>query len=229
MVRRRFLRLGLVRSALVIAGGDPERTLTALSRLPARPDVVIGVDSGVEVAVESGIAIDVAVGDFDSLAPSLVERLDTLASEVVRHPHDKDASDLELALAWCRERLPAGSGVMVAGIEGDRPDHHLAAVLLAAAPGLAALSVSVLGSEGQTWVVHAGAAAETGGLPAGSTASVIPVHGDAEVSLAGVRWPLDHHVLTAGTTLGVSNVVTDPPATVVCHRGTVLLVVPDRV
>ncbi|HNE38210.1 MAG TPA: hypothetical protein PKZ82_16990, partial [Microthrixaceae bacterium] len=58
------------------------------------------------------------------------------------------------------------------------------------------------------------------------TMSVLPIHGDAVVTLRGVRWELSSQRLSAGTSLGVSNVVETPQVTVDVVEGTALVVVP---
>ncbi len=202
---------------VVVAGGAPVSfDAGALGRA-----AVVAADSGVALARSMGLRVDVAVGDFDSLAPDLVDRLDDLATEVRRHPTDKQATDLELALEVALERAPAR--VLVVGLEGGRPDHALANLLVAAAPRFAALEIELVLALGEAWVVREQL---VGRWPTGSTMSIIPVHGDATVSVSGVQWPLDRSLLTAGTTRGVSNSTRADTCTVTVHAGVAICIVP---
>ncbi|MDZ7675087.1 MAG: thiamine diphosphokinase [Acidimicrobiales bacterium] len=203
---------------IVVAGGAPvTRGLTTAGA------TVIAADSGVALARAMGLEIDVAVGDFDSLDPDLVARLDDLAGEVRRFATDKDATDLELALQVAGERAPAQ--VLVLGLEGGRPDHALANLLLAASTRFAALDIELVLDRGRAWIVR-----DTlhGDWLAGALLSVLPLHGDATVSISGVRWPLDHARLAAGTTHGVSNEAVGGPVTLTVHDGTAICIAPHN-
>lgn len=205
---------------VVIAGGAAVDAARVASVDPSAR--VIAADAGVAAAGVLGWSVDVAVGDFDSLAPGDVDRLDELAGEVRRHPRDKDATDLELALEVAAEFAPAR--VLVAGIEGGRPDHALANLLVPASARFAVLDIELVVEAGRAWVVRNRLVGE---LPPGTIISVIPVHGSAEVSLAGVRWPLDRELLEAGTTWGVSNEISAPPPfSLDVHAGVVICITP---
>jgi thiamine pyrophosphokinase len=204
---------------VVVAGGAPVSAL-ALTSVDERTRVV-GADAGVAFAVARGWSVDVAVGDFDSLAPHVVEHLHDIASEVRRYPCDKAATDLELALDVALESAPAR--VLVIGIEGGRPDHALANLLVASSGRLSPLAIEISLEGARAWVVHDRL---EGSLPEGALLSVVPVHGPATVSLAGMRWPLDHHDLVAGSTRGISNEATGGPFSLTVHAGTVLCIAP---
>ena len=61
---------------------------------------------------------------------------------------------------------------------------------------------------------------------AGATASVLPLTALVEgVSLTGMQYPLMNAQLRLGTSLGVSNAITEPEATVTLAQGCVLVVV----
>lgn len=202
---------------VVVAGGAPvSLDVTALGSA-----TVVAADSGVALARAMGLDVDVAVGDFDSLSPDLLERLDEIARTVQRHPVDKSSTDLELALDVAVESAPAR--VLVVGLEGGRPDHALANLLVASASRFAALDVELALGLGTAWVVRT---TLVGQWSVGTTLSIIPVHGSATVSVEGVRWPLDRSTLDAGTTRGVSNETTADTSIVTVHDGVAICIVP---
>ena len=97
--------------------------------------MVVAADSGVAHALALGLAVDVAVGDFDSLDPRVLEAVEAAGTRVERHPAAKDATDLELAID-----VAVGLGaarIVVLGGHGGRLDHFLANALVLAAPQLA--------------------------------------------------------------------------------------------
>ena len=111
---------------VVFAGGDPPPS-SVLAGLPTDA-YVIAADSGFDHARRLGIEVDVLVGDLDSISPEGL----ALAGVVEKHPSDKDATDLAIALdAAVRE---GAARVFVVGGGGGRIDHFLAnAALLASA------------------------------------------------------------------------------------------------
>ena len=207
---------------VVVAGGQPVAP-ELVSAVPGSARIV-AADAGVDLARGLGWVVAVAVGDFDSITPTALEALDAEVDDVRRHAADKDATDLELALEIAAE-LAAGvpCRVLVIGLEGGRPDHALANLLVASAPHFAALHVELVLAEGRAWVAREQLA---GHLPAGQVLSLVPVHGPATVSVTGVRWPLDRSTLAPGTTRGVSNEASGGPVCVTVHDGAVLCITP---
>ncbi len=214
---------------VVVAGGRP-MAASAVGRARARSTAgtpVVAADAGLLAARAAGWPVAVAVGDFDSVPAEVVDHLDDLAAEIHRHPRDKDATDLELALDVAVSRTRAEgrrARVLVCGLEGGRPDHALANLLALAGPATRDVDVVAALDLGLAVVVRDVATARA--APPGRLLTVLPVHGPATVSLAGVRWPLDHHRLEPGSTRGVSNVV-DGPVRLDVHDGVALLVLPD--
>lgn len=210
---------------VVVAGGEPVAP-ALVSALPGSARVV-AADAGVDLAAGLGWTVDVAVGDFDSITAGGQRGLAAAGVDVRRHPVDKDATDLELALEVADQLALDGAldpcRVLVLGLEGGRPDHALANLLVASAPRFGRLDVELVLAQGRAWVVRDELA---GTVAAGDLLSLVPVHGPATVSVAGVRWPLDRSLLPAGTTRGVSNLAAGGPVRVTVHDGTVLCITP---
>jgi thiamine pyrophosphokinase len=206
---------------VVIAGGAPVAPVLVASVGPST--TVVAADAGVALAAGLGWRVDIAVGDFDSLDPGRLADLDDIAGEVRRFPTAKDATDIELALQVAAERGPAR--VLVAGVEGGRPDHALANLLVASSEVFRALEIELALEGGRAWVVRDRL---SGVLSTGATVSVVPVHGDATVSVTGVRWPLDREVLPSGSTRGISNRATGEPFALAVHAGAVLCIAPNH-
>ena len=209
---------------VVVAGG--EAVAPGLVRHVPASARVVAADAGVDRARSLGWSVDVAVGDFDSVSDTGLAALDGV-DDVRTHPAAKDATDLELALEVAVELAETSAAprcrVLVLGLEGGRPDHALANLLVAAAQPFGGLDIELVLAQGRTWVVHHEL---TGRLPADRLLSIVPVHGPATVSVAGVRWPLDHATLAAGTTRGVSNETLGGPLALTVHDGTVLCITP---
>lgn len=208
-----------MRSAIVVcAGGPVRRALPSFGNDP----IVIAADSGVVEAQRLDLSIDRVVGDMDSAPPDLVVALEAEGVAVERHPTDKDASDLELAM---ESALKEGAEeILVLGGDGGRLDHLLGtALLLAAERWVGARIDAVLGDA----LIHVirderGMHGEIGELVSlfapGGTASGI--------TTAGLRWRLSNEALFPGSTRGLSNEFAEPRARVRVREGVVLAVRP---
>src|SRR6476661_2130701 len=86
----------VVPTAIVFAGSRP--VVPELREwLPTAADVV-AADSGLGVATALGVHVDHLVGDLDSVDPAAVAAAEAAGTTVDRHPAEKDATDLELAI-----------------------------------------------------------------------------------------------------------------------------------
>ena len=206
--------------AIVCTGGG-----SAHPNVPVpRHDLVIAADSGLHVARALDLRVDLLVGDLDSVDPEAIGE-----TPVELHRVDKDATDLELAIDAAVARgaqhivIIGGSGNDVGGGDG-RLDHLLGELLLLAAPRAQTIEAWL----GPAWfgVVHGPGTIAIGGRQ-GETVTLVPMHGPAAaISTSGLRFPLDHEALSAGTTRGLSNERLAGPASATVGFGTVMVVRP---
>ena len=167
---------------------------------------MIAADSGLEHAAALGVSVDVLVGDLDSAAADAVQAAEAAGVRIERHPTDKEATDLELALEHALA-LGATRVTVVSGGGGARLDHHLAELVLLAARRFAPLHIDARIGSARAVAIHAGeAVALTGETGAMLTLLALggPAHG---VTTEGLRWPLRGETLYPGSTRGVSNVI----------------------
>jgi thiamine pyrophosphokinase len=211
------------RTAIVIAGGDPvDPTVRSHLPGPADVDLVIAADSGLDRAVELGLEVDLVVGDFDSADPAIVEAATRRGTRIERHPQEKDAIDLELAIEAARR---AGARrIVVVGGSGGRLDMLAANLLLLAAPRFGDITVEAVVGRARIFVVRDDL---TVCGRSGERLSLLPVHGPARgVVTEGLRYPLNREELPAGTTRGCSNELLADRARVALEEGTLLCVLP---
>lgn len=205
-------------TVLIFAGGDSP-TESLAEELPAA-DLIVAADSGYDLAVRSGFSVDVLVGDLDSI------QTEVIPGHVIveRHPTEKDATDLELAIARVATERP--ERVVVVGGAGGRVDHELAVAALLSSERWSAIGeIDWVTDRGWSYVIR-GRRIIHG--DAGSTMSLIPMGGAARgVYTKGLRWDLDDAVLPHGTTHGISNVFTGPVADIRVVDGCLLAVVPS--
>lgn len=207
---------------VVVTGGDaPDRAVVATIPDGAR---VVAADSGADTALALGLVVHEIVGDLDSVSETGLKALKNAGATVEAHQPDKDATDLDLALAAALRHAP--TRILVLGGLGGRTDHALANLLLLSGTALAGVDVTLRSGRCTAHVVRPGRPATITGS-AGDLVSLLPLHGPAgQVSTDGLRWALHDADLVAGTTVGISNELIDERATVTCAEGVVLVVQP---
>ena len=209
--------------AIVFTGGDPPdpHDLRGLAGVGA---FVIAADSGLHHAQRHGFAVDVVVGDLDSVTSDALEAAKGAGATVVRHPADKDATDLELALLAARAR--GCTRVVVVGGGGGRLDHFLANAVLLAAASLAPLAVEA--RIGGTTITVVRDQAELIGAP-GDVLTLLALGGPAAgVTTEGLQFPLHDETLESGSSRGVSNVFVTSVAHVLLRHGVLLAIQPRQ-
>lgn len=183
-----------------------------------RPEIegdalIIAADGGYDKLRDWGLTPHLAVGDFDSLGyvPENVE--------VLRHPPEKDDTDLVLA---AREGLRRGcTRFLIYGALGGRLDHTLGNLQLLAQLARRSCTAFLLGPDAVLTAVHCGSltfSPEHRGI-----LSLLAWGERAEdVTLTGLKYPLDRGVLTCDHPLGISNEFLGQPAVVSARAGTLI-------
>ena len=194
---------------------------------PALPDLpdsafVIAADGGLDRALQLGLRPRVVLGDLDSVSEAALRWAEDEGVRVVRHPAEKDATDLELALDEA-VALEARR-VLVIASAGGRLDHLLSATLLLAAPAYAGVEIDALVGEALLHVVRD--VRVLAGTP-GEILTLVAVGGIARgVVTEGLAYPLRGETLQPSSSRGVSNVFSAPEARVTVERGVVLAIRP---
>lgn len=178
----------------------------------ADDDFVIAADGGASAAPR----IDLLVGDLDSLPAGTTARL------VERHPEEKDASDLELALDAAVRYEP--ERVLVLGGAAGRLDHLLGVLVLLGSDRYAGTEIDARLGTASVHVVRRRRLLR--GSP-GETISLFALHGPAVgVRTSGLSYALDGETLEPGSSRGLSNAFADEEASIELASGVVLAVRP---
>jgi thiamine pyrophosphokinase len=203
-------------TALVFCGGGR-------ASLPSYDDaLVVAADVGVAEAHRHGLQVDLLVGDMDSVSPEQVSRVEAEGGRIIRHPVDKDATDLELAI-----EAAAGEGVsrvVVVGGRLGRLDHLLGNLLVLTSPRFAGVQMDAAFGSARVHVVRD--RRELAGHP-DELVSLFAMGGPARgVRTTGLRWALHGDDLEPGSSRGISNRFTQQVASVSVSSGVLLAVRP---
>jgi thiamine pyrophosphokinase len=213
----------MVSTCIIVSGGDPPHPRVR-DHLP-RADLVIAADSGLDHADAMELAVDLVLGDLDSVSKEALDRARRRGIPVEGHPAAKDETDLELALRAAAAR--DATRVVVVGGSAGRLDHLLGGALALAAPSVAGMAVEAWLGAAWVRVLVGPARVDLEGRP-GELVSLIPVGGPAQgVRTEDLAYPLCRESLDAGSCRGVSNELVHGIAAVEVEAGTVLVIRPE--
>ncbi len=215
--------------ALVFANGDLNDGIAVQSTLAVADSAqIIAADGGAQLALACGCVPDVVVGDMDSLPDDVLVDLQARGALIVRHPPEKDETDLELTLLYAVRS--GAEWIRILGAVGSRIDQTLANIYLLSLDGLHDRDVRIVSGKQTFWLAEPG----THGLHgvAGDTLSLIPLTGDVtNIRTEGLDYPLRGETLRFGPARGVSNVFSGESARVTFDSGLLMVVhtigVPD--
>ncbi len=209
-------------SEVLVVGAAPAPDPEDFYRgLLASAAAVVAADAAGEWCASLGRLPDVIVGDFDSADPEELERLERLGVRIESHPADKDATDLELAVAvahglWA---LP----VCLTAAFSERLDHTLAALGLVMRAGKGA---SIAEPTWRAWPCSPGHPL-TLALTRGLTYSLVALERCEGVTALGGHWELREAALEPLSGRGVSNEGLGSELQVRVRRGGLVVIAND--
>jgi len=204
---------------IIFANGEVA-DLAAVRAMLRPTDFLVAADGGIRYLASLGLTPRVLLGDMDSLEASMEASLAARGVQVIRHPAEKDETDLELAVRWAVEQ--GFQTIRIVGALGGRPDHALANFFLLASPELSGRDVSL--DDGAMEVFLVTGRAEIHGT-AGDLVSLLPIHGEAEgVLTVGLAYPLRRETLLPYRTRGISNLMLGESAEVSLTAGMMLCI-----
>lgn len=205
---------------VVVAGG--EIGSWALDYLQSG-DVLAGADRGALFLVRNGLQPDVAIGDFDSVTEAEFAEIRRKSRKIVCcDPVMKDLTDTEMAFEWAAGQNP--SSILLLGVTGTRLDHTLAnlqLLLKAAERGIPCQAVN----DHNEISLLSGPCTHTMTKGLFDVVSLLPFGREASgITLQGFRYPLVQASLTAGRSLGVSNIIEQDLAAITLEQGDLLVI-----
>ncbi|MDR6939066.1 thiamine diphosphokinase [Arcanobacterium hippocoleae] len=184
------------RLCALISGGRRD-TLEGI----AAADYIVAADLGYQYAREQGIVPDLIVGDFDSY-PGSCDQVESLGTEILRLPREKDDSDTLAALRHC---LKLGySRFKIYCALGGRLDHLMANMQACAFLAAQGASVEVISEREYLYFLHNNAAIFA--PRPGYSLSVFSLSTQSSgVSISGAAYELENETLDHTFPIGLSN------------------------
>jgi thiamine pyrophosphokinase len=195
---------------------DAER----VRRLIQPSDLILCADGGTRHALALGFQPELIIGDLDSMSEEDRKRIQSAGVALRPHSHDKNETDLELALQEALEKQP--SSIVIVAALGRRLDHTIANIAMLTNEALGSLDMRL--DDGLEEVFFCRGQAEVDGS-AGDLVSLLPwgrvVDG---IRTEGLRWPLQGESLRPEKTRGISNEMLSEVARVSILSGLLLII-----
>jgi thiamine pyrophosphokinase len=203
--------------AIIFANGDPSDP-EIVKHWTTQADLIIAADGGARNALAVGVMPHIVIGDLDSLDEADRAQLERSGVQLIVYPAHKDYTDLELALRHARKQH--ATEIIIFSALGGRWDQSLANLLLLTLPELAHIPTRIVDHHLSIQVIR-DRAEITGRV--GDMLSLIALQGDAHgVTIEGCEYPLHNATLPFGSTLGISNVLTQNTAKITVKQGQIL-------
>ncbi|MDL2292442.1 thiamine diphosphokinase [Acholeplasma sp. OttesenSCG-928-E16] len=174
-----------------------------------KDDYVIAVDSALLFCHNNNIKVDLAIGDFDSLKDhSLLNEYSFLMLNKI-----KDQTD---TLEAIKKAYQVSNDVsLIGGLGGNRIEHSIANLNLL--KQFRNLTIYSLFSK--CYLVED----KTTKIRFKGYVSIFP-YPEANITLEGFKYPLDHHQLDVFDSLGISNEIIDEKGVITVHKGSILVI-----
>ena len=207
---------------IIVSGGSLDDDFAADLLKSDDTEFIIGVDRGILFLYEHDILPDYIVGDFDSAPPEVVTYYKEETKVPVREYNPvKDASDTEIALRLCLDLRR--QNILLLGATGTRLDHVWANIQMLKLALDAGADARIVDGHNRIRLLDEGIVLRKEDAY-GPYFSVFPLGGAVnDFTIAGAKYPLNHHTLTAYDSLCVSNAFEEDEVEISFPYGTIVL------
>ena len=211
--------------AVLVCNGTPPSA--ELVRTVTSESLLVGVDGGATTLYELGFIPSFVVGDLDSLDKKIIAALESRGSIFLRHPTEKNHTDLELALLHAAElKITA---ITILGAMGGEADHFFGNALLLTLDPFISMDIRLVD---ETCEIRALPNNHQAHLPVQATSSstenyfsIIPISDRVEgVTITGAKWNLESATLLRGSSLSTRNQIVEETVTISSRLGAALIV-----
>ncbi|KZE65829.1 hypothetical protein AWM68_05470 [Fictibacillus phosphorivorans] len=206
----------------IVAGG-PEYLIPDLNTYHSSPDCVwVGVDRGTLYLIEKQITPNYAFGDFDSVTAIEKRKMGQLQIKINEYCSEKDATDMEIALEWALTQNP--EEILLFGASGGRLDHELMNIQLLYKSRYCSASVKLIDLKNEISLYMPGSYKIEQDEKYDYISFLSQTDEVRGITLEGFKYPLKHAVLTAGSSLCISNELVNKSGTYSFDSGIILMV-----
>ena len=206
------------RAVIFVNGRLPD--LESARRLLYPGDTLLAADGGTRHILALGLTASVIIGDLDSITEQEQHGQEIAGCKFIKYSHDKNETDLELALRYAIE---AGyHEILIVGALGGRLDQTLGNLSLLTGSEFTGLEVRVNDGVEEAWFVRTKCVVLGKN---GDTVSLLPWCEEVSgVTTGGLRWALRDETLFPDKTRGISNEMMSETASISLKSGLLLVI-----
>jgi thiamine pyrophosphokinase len=200
----------------LLVGNGAKNPPQFLRDLAKSVDFVIGIDAGAETLLESGVKVDLAIGDFDSLKnKDLLKKINHL-----EYPKEKDYSDTEIAVTHA---ISLGyDEIILTNMLGGRTDHLLFNISILYRIFKEGKFTKILENKEEIYIFDKSIEVQT---DINDIVSIFPLLGKVVFEESkGLYYPLKEKSVELGETLTLSNTAVSNPVYVELKEGVAILI-----
>jgi thiamine pyrophosphokinase len=202
---------------LILTGGDIDQSFLKSLIDQVNYSLVFAVDRGLLAADKLKIEPDYILGDFDSVPEDILLKYRTMSIPIISFPKMKDKTDTQIAFEKAIEHN--AKVIDLVGATGSRMDHTMANMDLLMLGLEWGISASILDPNNKIYLKKESFVIRKDDQH-GDFISLLPFSFQVkELVLKGFKYPLDGIVLTAGSSLGISNELIEDQASVEFEEG----------
>lgn len=206
-----------------IVCGSPN-TWIDFEALSLSNDLLIGVDRGTLFLLNLGLIPDIAIGDFDSISSREYEQVLTQCQNVMKLDREKNETDTEVAINYAiSQRI---TEIHIYGGLGGRFDHTIANTRLLLQFAKQNILIKLIDQTNSITVLGAGTHFLRG-LPHRYLSFFAVESTVTELTLEGVKYPLNRYLLTQDDVRCISNELVEDSAKVIFESGYLLMINSD--
>lgn len=206
---------------MLVSGGSVDDKVLMDCLENRKPDVLIGVDSGLAVLYRNQIMPTQIVGDFDSVSMQVLSHYEKADVPMLRLHPVKDETDTECAL-----RLAIEQGVeelWICGATGTRLDHTLANMQLLCIAQDAGVRAYLVDAHNRIYLAKSRLVLKKEEM-FGGYFSLFSMGGAVEgLSIRGAKYPLEDYFLEANSSRCVSNEMAEEEVEITWKSGRLLV------
>jgi thiamine pyrophosphokinase len=206
---------------LIISGGQANAALIRDRVTQEQYSTIIAADYGLLIADELGLSLDFIVGDFDSVPESILQKYQNNSTPIETFPREKDKTDTQIAIELALMHNPSKLDIVAA--TGSRLDHTLANIHLLLLPMQLGIDACILNQNNKIYLKKESFQIRKS-EQFGDYVSFLPFSERVVgLTLRGFKYPLDRVILSAGSSLAISNEIIAEDAQVEFNEGILLV------
>lgn len=207
---------------LIITGGQVVETLVEVRVLKEQYTMIIAADHGLIIADHLNLPLDYIVGDFDSVSDQVLEKYRDTSVSIITYPKEKDKTDTHIAIELAISKK--ATQIDILGATGNRFDHVLANLHLLLIPLQNNIEACIIDFNNKIYLKEKSFQLKKE-LQYGNYISLMPFTDLVkDLTLKGFKYPLNHVLLTSGSSLGISNEIVEEEAVVEFNDGILIVI-----